>query len=156
MGLGIARQPHNMRRLKDSISEVASRGGKVIDQRTAIGKSLMRWRSALVQHLGGEESLSTQQLAIIDVAMRTRLLLDSTDAWLIRQPGLIDKRRKQLYPIVQQRTALADSLVRQLTTLGLGRQAKKAPNLSDYLAAHDEPEKPPLAAAASGEKATSD
>jgi hypothetical protein len=37
--------------------------------------------------------------------MRTKLLLDSVDAWLLRQPSIIDKRTRQLFPVVQQRTA---------------------------------------------------
>ena len=118
--------------LKRAIDEVASRGRKVIDARTRVGKALMAWRGELVADLGGPDALSTQQLAIVDIAVRTKLLLDSTDAWLFRQPNIIDKRRRQLYPIVQQRTALADALARYLGTLGLARVAKE-PRLADYL-----------------------
>jgi hypothetical protein len=92
----LVNKTHSMRQLKDAINEVAARGRMVIDKRTAIGKSLMRWRADLVQDLGGPDALSTQQQTIVDIAVRTKLLLDSTDAWLIRQPSLIDKRKKQL------------------------------------------------------------
>jgi hypothetical protein len=122
-----------MRLLKDAINEVASRGRKVIDTRTRVGKALMAWRGSLVQDLGGSGKLSTQQLAIVDIAVRTKLLLDSVDAWLVKQPSLIDKRRRQLFPVVQQRTALADALARYLSSLGLARVAKEVPRLSDYL-----------------------
>ena len=108
----MANQTHSMTVLKRAIGEVASRGGKVIDTRTRIGKELMRWRGELVADLGGAEQLSTQQLALVDISMRTKLLLDSVDAWLLRQPSVIDKRRRQLFPVVQQRTALADGLAR--------------------------------------------
>jgi len=114
-----------MRMLKNAINEVAARGGKVVDGRTAIGKALQRWRAELVQDLGGEEALSTQQTAIVDIAVRTRLLLDSTDAWLIRQPSLIDKRKRQLYPIVARRTALADALARYLGTRRAGNPGSR-------------------------------
>jgi hypothetical protein len=110
-----------MRLLKHAINEVASRGRKVIDTRTRLGKELMRWRASLVEDCGGLEALSTQQLALVDICMRTRLLLDSVDAWLLRQPSIIDKRKRQLFPVVQQRTALADALARYLGTLGLAR-----------------------------------
>jgi hypothetical protein len=121
-----------MRMLKDAIAEVASRGRKVIDARTRVGKELMRWRGELIADLGGE--LSTQQLAIVDIAVRGKLLLDSVDAWLLHQPSLVDKRHRSLYPVVAQRQALADGLLRQLTALGLGRVAKRTPSLADYLA----------------------
>jgi hypothetical protein len=135
---GIVNQTHSMRKLKDAIHEVAGRGLKVVDGRTAIGKALMRWRADLVQDLGGQQGLSTQQLAVVDIVVRTKLLLDSVDAWMVKQQaGLVEKRKRQLYPIVQQRTALADSLVRQLTTLGLGRKAKQEMSLRAYLAARE-------------------
>jgi len=119
--------------LKAALDEVAARGRKVIDTRTRVGKALMAWRGELVADLGGPEELSTQQLAIVDITVRTKLLLDSLDAWLLRQPSIIDKRRRQLFPVVQQRTALADALARYLGTLGLQRVAKQMPRLSDYL-----------------------
>jgi hypothetical protein len=139
----VVNRTHGLKELKTAVNRLANRGGKVIDERTAVGKSLMRWRAQLVQDLGGQEALSTQQLAIVDIAVRTRLLLDSTDAWMVRQPSLINRHARQLYPVVQQRTALADSLVRQLTTLGLGRQAKKVFGLERVMAARPEAEKTP-------------
>jgi hypothetical protein len=115
--------------LKRAIEEVASRGRKVIDTRTRVGKALMAWRAQLMEELGGAEQLSTQQLALVDISMRTKLLLDSIDAWLLRQPSIIDKRRRQLFPVVQQRTALADALARHLGTLGIARAARQVPRL---------------------------
>ena len=129
----MANQTHSMTVLKRAIDELAGRGRKVIDTRTRVGKALMAWRGELVRDLGGAEQLSTQQLALVDICMRTKLLLDSVDAWLLRQPSIIDKRRRQLFPVVQQRTALADALARYLGSLGLARVAKQMPRLSDYL-----------------------
>jgi hypothetical protein len=59
----------------------------------------MAWRGELLRDLGGAEQLSTQQLALVDISMRTKLLLDSVDAWLLRHPSIIDKRRRQLFPV---------------------------------------------------------
>jgi hypothetical protein len=56
-----------------------------------------------------------------DLAVRTKLLLDSVDAWLLAQPSLIDKRRRSVYLVLQQRQVLADGLARYLGTLGLAR-----------------------------------
>jgi hypothetical protein len=108
-------------------------GLKVIDERTKLGRELMAWRAQLVEDLGGAERLSAQQQALLDIVMRTKLLLDTVDHWLIRQPSLVDKRKRQLYPAVVQRTQLADSLARHLGALGLARVAREANSLSDYL-----------------------
>jgi hypothetical protein len=108
-------------------------GLKVIDERTKLGRELMAWRAALVQDLGGEDQLSTQQQALVDIVTWTRLLMDTVDHWLLRQPTLVDKRKRQLYPAVVQRTQLADSLARHLGTLGLARVAREVNSLSDYL-----------------------
>jgi hypothetical protein len=129
----VPNKTHSMTVLKRTIDEVASRGGRIIDARTRVGRAMLAWRAELVQDLGGQDQLSTQQTAILDVAVRTRLLLDSVDSWMVRQPSLIDKRKRALHPIVQQRTALADALVRHLTALGLARVAREANSLSDYL-----------------------
>jgi hypothetical protein len=125
----MSNEKHGMTVLRRTLDEVADRGRKVIDERTKLGKELMRWRGELVADLGGQEGLSTQQLALVDICMRTKLLLDSVDAWLLRQPSIIDKRKRQLFPVVQQCTALADALARHLGTLGIARAARQVPRL---------------------------
>jgi len=44
--------------------------------------------------LGG--GVSTQQAAMIDLAVRTKLLLDSTDAALLVQPSPVNARKRAL------------------------------------------------------------
>lgn len=121
---GLQHNRHGLVTLRKAVNELAARGLSPIDEDTETGKALMQWRGALVQDLGGEGSLSTQQSYIVELTCRLRLMLDSIDAWLLAQPSLINKQRRQLYPVVQQRTALADSLVKSLETLGLKRQAR--------------------------------
>jgi len=48
-----------------------------------------------VQDLGGEEALSTQQRALVELAVRDRLLLESVDAWLLAQPQLVNGRKSE-------------------------------------------------------------
>lgn len=107
-------------------------GPRVIDRRTHIGKQLAAWRSDLIRDLGGDPS--TAQLAVIDLALKTKLMLDSIDAWLLVQPSLVNQRKRSLLPVVRERQALADALARYLTQLGLERRAKPVPDLSSYLA----------------------
>jgi hypothetical protein len=78
-----------------------------------------------VADLGGEDSVSTQQNALINLAVKSKLLLDSIDAWLLTQPSLINKQKKAVYPVVLQRQQLADGLARYLAQLGLERKAKE-------------------------------
>jgi hypothetical protein len=106
----------------------------VIDKRTAVGRALADWRQELVRDLGGPETVSTQQLAVIDLAVRTKLLLDSIDAWLLMQPTLVHHRRRALLPVVVQRQSLANALAHYLSLLGLERRPPKTVSLTDYLA----------------------
>ena len=99
-------------------------GSRAIDQRTTLGKALAQWRKELIEDLGGPEAVSTQKQAIIDLAVRTKLLLDSIDAWLLKQPSLVNARRRAVLPVVLQRQHLAESLARSLTQLGLERRTK--------------------------------
>jgi hypothetical protein len=99
-------------------------GGRVIDRPTTLGKALHKWRSDLIADLGGQDNISTQQSALVDLAVKSKLLLDSIDAWLLTQPTLINKRKKTLLPVVLQRQTLADGLARYLAQLGLERRHK--------------------------------
>ena len=73
-----------------------------------------------MRDLGGD--VSTQQAAVIDLAVRTRLLLDSIDTWLLRQQSLVNARKRALLPVRGwERQALVDALTRY--------------NIASYLAA---------------------
>ncbi len=107
-------------------------GGRAIDQRTRVGKRLAAWRADLVRDLGGE--VSTQQAAVIDLAVRTRLLLDSVDTWLLSQPSLVNLRRRALLPVVRDRQQLGDALARYMQQLGLERRPKPVTDLKAFIA----------------------
>jgi hypothetical protein len=139
---GRGRPPtHGLGTLKRTLGALGSR---VIDRRTTLGKQLAAWKAALIGDLGGD--VSTQQAAVIDLAVRTKLLLDSIDAWLLVQPSLVNARKKALLPVVKERQGLADALARYLGQLGLARHAKPVPDLTAYLAqAQPPPERDPEA-----------
>lgn len=114
-------------------------GGRAIDRRTSLGRALEDWRHSIIQDLGGVDQTSTQQRQVIDLAVKTKLLLDSIDAYLFKQPSLVNHRRRALLPVVLQRQQLADALARYMTQLGLERRAKKVQSLSDYLGSTGNP-----------------
>ncbi len=121
---------HGLTTLKPAVKGL---GGRVIDRRTTLGKALSRWRLNLIQDLGGEETISTQQEALIDLCVKSKLMLDSIDAWLLTQRSLINARKRSLLPAVRERQQLADGLARYLGQLGLERRTKEVPSLTEYL-----------------------
>jgi hypothetical protein len=59
--------------------------------------------------------------------------LDHVDSWLVGQRSLINARTRSLLPVLTQRQALADHLVRVLEKLGLDRVPRKVTDLANYL-----------------------
>ncbi len=72
---------HGLVQLKRAVSILGSR---TIDHRTTTGKALAAWRSELLADLGGIESVSTQELALVEEAVKTKRILDWVDAWIRR------------------------------------------------------------------------
>jgi hypothetical protein len=115
-----------------SISQ--QRGDRWLESLGKTGEVLREWRAAIITDLGGEESISAMQRAVIETATKTYLLLESVDRFLLEQPSLVNRSRRQVYPVVLQRQTLANALVSYMTQLGLKRQAKPLPELAAYLA----------------------
>jgi hypothetical protein len=112
-------------------------GGRAIDGRTSLGKALAQWQAELVADLGGRDAISTQEKALVELCVRTKLMLDSIDHWLLQQPRLVNLRKRALLPVVIQRTTLANALSQYLGQLGLMRRARPTATLADYLAGKD-------------------
>src|SRR4029453_4686962 len=84
---------HGLNPLKKALYTL---GNRALDKRTVAGRALVEWRDDLIRDLGGD--VSTQQDAIISLAIKTKLLLASIDAWLLQQTTLINKRKKSIIP----------------------------------------------------------
>src|SRR2546422_6818277 len=97
---------HGLHSAKAALSEW---GQRAIDGRSALGRALAEWRQQIVTDLGGADALSAQQHSVLDVIVRTKLLLDGVDAWILEHGALVNRRKKALLPIVRERAALADS-----------------------------------------------
>lgn len=126
------RDSHGLTTLKRALQALGSRA---IDRRTTLGRALARWRADLLRDLGGVAAVSTQELAVVDLAVKTKLLVDSIDVWLLVQPSLVNARKRALLPVVLQRQQLADALARYMTQLGLKRRTRPAPSLQEYVQA---------------------
>src|SRR5262245_48290711 len=121
---------HGLTVLKGAVKGL---GGRVIDRRTTLGKALAQWRAELINDLGGPGAVSTQEAAVVDLAVRTKLLLGSIDAWLLTQRSLINVRQRALLPAILQRQQLADGLARYLVQLGLKRRKAPTKSLAQYV-----------------------
>jgi hypothetical protein len=63
---------HGLNTLKQSVKTL---GNRALDQRTTVAKSLIHWRAELIRDLGGPETVSKQQAVVIELAVKTHLLL---------------------------------------------------------------------------------
>jgi len=135
------RSRHGLTALKVAVKV---RGLSAIDMRTAAAQSLVEWRSKLLLDLGGAPAVSAQKLAIVDMAVRTRLYIDHVDSFLLGQKSLVNRRSKSILPILRERTQLVDSLARLLAQLGLARVEVDGRTLPaewiEKVKPHDEPE----------------
>jgi len=122
---------HGLTTMKKALKALGSRA---IDRRTSTGKALEAWRRELVADLGGKDAVSVQQLAVIDAALRTKFILDSIDAHILKQKTLVNHRKRAVYPVVLQRQQLSDALVKYMQALGLKREAKATKTLATLLA----------------------
>jgi hypothetical protein len=122
-------EKHGFHTLKRTVLKL---GKRAIDGRSGVAKALNRWRVELTSDLGGHDSVSTAQLAVIDLAVKQKFLLDSIDAWLLLQDTLINGQKRTLIPVVKERQAVANALAEYLKLLGLERR-QKMKSLNDVL-----------------------
>ena len=104
------RRTHDAKAIRTAIQ---ARGLDAVDKRSSGYREMVAFRDSLVTDLGGEESLSTQQLALVDLASRAWLMLSHVDSWLLSQDSILTGRgkQKQLIPLVRQRSELAKQLL---------------------------------------------
>ena len=79
-------------------------------------------------------------MVIVELAVRTRLLIEHIDHWIMSQDTIINKRKRSIYPIVRDRREQVDSLSRLLAQLGLQRVPKSVKSLAEYIESKSESE----------------
>jgi hypothetical protein len=124
-------QKHGITRLRETLKDA---GLNAIDRRTQLGRELAERREQIEKDAGGRDQLSQVKSDIVDRYLRTLVLIDSIDAFLFKQPSLVRKRSRSLYPIVQQRTALVDSALRLANAIGLDKKPPKPLTFAEILA----------------------
>ena len=109
-----------------------SLGSLGIDKRTAVYHALAKWRDEMITDLGGQEALSSQQLMILDEAMRMKIIADRADAEIASLETIIEGGH--LIGAVKDRQALTKALTRSMVLLGLKKWKKPPPTLAEVLA----------------------
>ena len=123
---------HGHHTLSKALATISNQDGWV-ESLGDVGEALKAWKAAIIDDLGGELQVSAMELSIIELACKTHLLLASVDRFLLEQESLVNKSKRQLFPIVLQRQTLADALAKYMAQLGLKKRSKPATSLSAYL-----------------------
>jgi hypothetical protein len=131
-------QRHGTDALRDAITKLSEKGK--LDWLRSLGElgaSLRQWQDEIYADLGGKENCSAMERVLVDAATKTVLMLQHIDGFLLAQPSLVNKQRRSLFPVVMQRTTLANSLVQYMAQLGLKRRAKPVKSLAEIVAEHE-------------------
>lgn len=129
----LQRHPHGLYALQGALARV-EKGEDWTEALGPVGAALRAWRSDILEALGGEEVVSPQQRALVELATRSHLMVESVDRYILGMPCLVNKSRRQLFAVVRERQALADGLSRTLGQLGLERRARPVGTLADRVA----------------------
>src|ERR1051325_3031171 len=83
-----------------------------------VAAELRAWRDTITQDAGGTETLSELKRSLITRYQIGELLLNGIDDWLLRQKSLIHRRRKSLYPILNERNRLVETSLKLAAAIG--------------------------------------
>jgi hypothetical protein len=99
-------------------------------------RTVRGWRDEILEDLGGD-TVSAAKRAILDAAVGSKIILSSLDSFLFELAGsgrgMVNRRGRYAYRIVNDRMRVSDSLVKQLAALGLGRVERPPVDLGTYL-----------------------
>ena len=128
-------RPSSRHGLTAAKAHIRLRGFVALDRRTVGARAMLAFRDELVAALGGDADLSPQRKKLVDLAVRAAAYLDHIDAFLAAQESVITRRTRQpaVVPVLLQRQAIADHLLKVLAQLGLERRPRPVPSLQEYV-----------------------
>lgn len=109
-------------------------GTLALDGRSPIVKERNAWLARVVEDKGGRENLSELKLTHLEGLADEWLIVRSVTLYVLTLPSLANKRKRTLHPVVMQWQQLKDGFARRCQMAGLEREARKVPELGDYLA----------------------
>ena len=108
-------------------------------------RTVRDWRDEILEDLGGD-TVSAAKRAVLDAAVGSKIVLSSLDAFLFTLAStgqrMVNRRGRYAYRIVTDRIRVADSLVKQLSALGLDRVDRPPVDLTQYSAQRPAPPEP--------------
>lgn len=85
---------HGLHALKGALAR-AEEGQDWTEQLEPVGGALRAWRTDLIAALGGEAEVSPQRRALVELATRTHLMLESVDRFVLGMWCLVNKSKRQ-------------------------------------------------------------
>ncbi len=135
------KRPYQRHGLTHAMQAVRRLSADAIDGRSRVAKAAQAFRDSLLFDLGGEQALSTQELTIIDLAVSDVILLGLIDGFVYGNADLenplqnvLSKKHRRLYPIIEQRSSIANALTAKLSKLWIERRVQPV-DLDEYTAA---------------------
>jgi len=107
------------------------------DDLSPLEATARQWRDDVIRDLGGVAAITTTKMALLNAATGSMIIQSSIDSYLFAlagTDGLASRKHRRLFPVVEQRMRIADSLTRQLQALGLDRAKTNATDLQQYIA----------------------
>src|SRR5262245_66241420 len=82
-----SRRPYSRHGLHPLKRRVQVQGLATLDRRSVAARALLEWRTELIAALGGIEAVSPQQIALVELAIGTRLKLAHLEPFLMKRRG---------------------------------------------------------------------
>jgi hypothetical protein len=101
------RQHHGLSLLRRAVQQLGPRPlDQALDPQSPIGRALAEWRRDLTTDLGGPESITTAQAGMVELAVRTKLMLDTVDGFILTMESPVNRRRRSVYSLPTKRRVL--------------------------------------------------
>ena len=137
-GMDNANAKHGLYAARRLLGEMDRAGAAIAD--SDVAPALAAWKDSVVDALGGQEAMSPQLETVIDVAARTKLILDAIDRFIFtpaknkgRGSRIFNQTRKSLTRLAEQRGSITNALVSYMNVIGLERRAKQVEETTDSL-----------------------
>jgi len=121
--------PHVLDRIRDDTLPA--------DDLSPLEAAARQWRENVISDLGGRDALTTTKHALVNATLGSWLLLSTIDGYLFElagKTGVVNRRTRSVFAVVEQRARIADAFARQLQMIGLDRVTAPAQTLDQYVA----------------------
>jgi hypothetical protein len=127
---------NSLRRLLPALLDRVNDDAVLTETLTDVEQIMRTFRNDLIADTGGRSTITSAKLALVNAAVGSWLVLSCVDRYLVElaEVGqLVSRKHRRLFPIAEQRMRIADSLTRQLQTLGLDKQPAPPQSLDSYV-----------------------